>query len=251
MLKNLTQICKGRSDLDSHQVVEYWMCQMNLLVGQELAFLKTGIFRQAQMDLLTQSIPSDIPSDIAQTIQLIQCASASYVRFNPTQPLPTHQILNVESYLHVTSPIRRIVDIINMWLLQKNLGLVEFDINLDLTTNWHIDKINTQSQAIKRVQNKAKLLDLIMSRSDPDETLEGWVCLSQRDCDPAHQRCLRQTVTGYNSPCIQIYVPKYRLQVQIQNIDHTEIPIYSKCNLKLYLFVNSDTLDKKVRAELV
>jgi len=238
MLKNLTCLCKSQTNLDSHQVVEYWMCQMNLIVGQELVLRDRGIFRQAQMDLeKIHTVPPNIPESVAHTIQLIQSANASYVEFNPDLPAPTHQILNVDSYLHVTSPIRRIVDIINMRFLQQALGL---SLNsYDKTSSWSVEKINKQTQSIKRVQNKSRQLDIITSRLDPDEVLEGWVCGIHLG-----------TFDTQSTKSTQVYIPKYGLQVQIKTcVDLLEI--YSKCNVKLYLFVNADTLAKKVQAEII
>jgi len=234
ILKSLTCLCKSQTNLDSHQVVEYWMCQMNLIVGQELVSRGIGIFRQAQMDInKIATAPSDIPDSIAKTIQLIQCANASYVEFSADLPIPIHEILNVDSYLHVTSPIRRIVDIINMGLLQQSLNL---SLNIfDQTSLWTVEKINKQTQSIKIVQNKSRLLELITSRFDPDEVLEGWICSSEGEEDTFRT---------------QIYIPKYKLQVQIKTCKHT-YTIYSKCNVKLYLFVNADTLAKKVQAEII
>jgi hypothetical protein len=208
---------------------------MNLIVGQELISRGRGIFRQAQMDLgKIHTVPPNIPESVAHTIQLIQSANASYVEFNSELPAPIHEILNVDSYLHVTSPIRRIVDIINMRFLQQALNL---SLNsYDKTSSWSVEKINSQTQSIKRVQNKSRQLDIITSRLDPDEVLEGWVC-------GIH-------LGTFDTQSTQVYIPKYGLQVQIKTcVDLLEI--YSKCNVKLYLFVNADTLAKKVQAEII
>jgi exoribonuclease R len=188
------------------------------------------------MDLskLDSSISQSIPKSIAQTIQLIQCANASYIEYNSEIPLPIHEILNVESYLHVTSPIRRIVDIINMGLLQESLGLSQA-----VQGSYNVDKINIQSQAIKRVQNKCKLLDIISNREDNEEILEGYVISVEQisnNLDQIEYKC-------------QIYIQKYNLQVKVCSL--TPMTIYSKYNLKLYLFTNANTLDKKIKAEII
>lgn len=212
--------------LDSHQVVEFWMCQMNLVVGQELASRNIGIFRQAQMNL-DKLTNTNIPESIAKTIQLIQCANASYITIDSTNPvLPRHEILNVDSYLHVTSPIRRLVDIINMGLLQECLGL-----NPNIRGLWNIEKINSQSHTIKKVQNKCKILQAITLRYDPDEILEGWVISIE---ETSH---------------MQIYVPKYNFQVKIHS--DLDLELYSKHFIRIYLFENANTLDKKIKAEII
>lgn len=249
MLQELTCKCvkvgktSGLDDLDSHKIVEYWMCQMNLAVGKELDACGLGIFRQAEMvDIITP--PLTCPEPIAQTLQLIYSASSSYIKKEPDSTPISHQILNVESYLHVTSPIRRLVDIVNMGLIQQNICKIVFtNLKFNIAcTNELVEKINTQSKNIRRVQNKCNGLYAITSRSEQDEVLEGWVCLSQRDSNKEQAVCQSQ------SECNQVYIPKYKIFVRLLN---TCLTPFTQCNIKLYLFEHSDTLYKKIKAEII
>jgi hypothetical protein len=55
-------------------------------------------------------------------------------------------------YTHTTSPIRRLVDIINLAILQ--------DIGKDFCTKWlaRIDFINEKTRSIKKVQQRCELM---------------------------------------------------------------------------------------------
>jgi hypothetical protein len=226
MLYSLTSKLNPEIILDSHKIVEFWMCQMNLAVGQKLDSHQIGIFRQAELGE-TINPPESCPKYISETLQLIYSASSLYVKKEiGTSPI-AHKILNVESYLHVTSPIRRLVDIVNMGLIQQINGL-EFknlDFNL-MCTNQLVDKINFQSKNIRKIQNKCNTLYFITNRSIQDEVLEGWISLNG-----------------------QVYIPKYKIFVNPSNL--TNSSPYTHSNVKLYLFENSDTLYKKIKAEII
>jgi len=228
MLRNLTCMIT-KSDLDSHQIVEYWMCQMNLAVGQELDTHQIGIFRQADMKEHDYIPPSSCPEHIATTLQLIHSASSSYIKKEPGSAPISHKILNVDSYLHVTSPIRRLVDIVNMGLIQQINGLEFKNLNFNtVCTNELVDKINTQSKNIKLVQNKCNSLYAVTTRYDSDEVLEGWVCING-----------------------QVYIPKYKIFVSPSIDPSNNQSPYTQCNIKLFLFEHSDTLHKKIKAQII
>jgi len=203
---------------------------MNLAVGQVLDAHGIGIFRQADLGELINP-PSTCPEPIARTLQLVYSASSSYIRKQPGSEPIAHSILNVESYLHVTSPIRRLVDIINMGLIQQINGLKFKNLRFDLAcTDELVEKINVQSRSIRRVQNKCNALYAINSRSNYDEVLEGWVCVLKE----------------------QVYIPKYKIFVSLKNPDQTNlINPYTRCDIKLYLFEHSDTLHKKIKAQFI
>lgn len=71
-----------------------------------------------------------------------------------TDEKKNHEMLNVE-YAHVTSPIRRLVDIVNLAILQN--------IGKDFCEKWmeRIEFINDKMKHIKKVQNNCKLMNII------------------------------------------------------------------------------------------
>ncbi len=135
---------------DSHDVVEFWMLFMNTRAGEKLASLKTGIFRT-----VTQS-PSLLP---ARMLVLFNYhGSGKYVSYNENL---RHDTLSVNAYAHVTSPIRRIVDLLNQTILMFQLGLATWNNH---TSEWieewisKLEYINTTAKAIRNVQSDCELV---------------------------------------------------------------------------------------------
>ena len=101
-------------------------------------------------------------------------ASGQYV--NGAQIEATrHEILDLDAYVHITSPIRRIADILNMIKMQQLLrthqliGIDQLTEEADTFYNkWinDIDYINSTTRAIRRVQNECSLLDLCTNNPD-------------------------------------------------------------------------------------
>ena len=67
------------------------------------------------------------------------------------------------NYLHITSPIRRLVDILNIYQLSVNENLFQFSGNARaFNDKWlsQLDYVNKCFKSIKKVQNKCKMLSV-------------------------------------------------------------------------------------------
>jgi exoribonuclease R len=67
------------------------------------------------------------------------------------------------NYLHITSPIRRLVDIVNLYQLSLNDNLFKFSENaIAFNDKWlsQLDYVNKCFKGIKKVQNKCKILSV-------------------------------------------------------------------------------------------
>jgi exoribonuclease R len=75
-----------------------------------------------------------------------------------------HTLLGLSSYTHITSPIRRLVDIINsIFIFSNNLNIrYQCSYVFDFCYSWisNIDFINIQSRSIYKIQNETHLLDM-------------------------------------------------------------------------------------------
>ena len=80
----------------------------------------------------------------------------------------------MEAYIHITSPIRRLVDLLNMIQFQKCLGLINLSEN---TTTFYdkwlneLDYINTTMRSIRKIQTDCSLLDLCNNNPDVIEKM--------------------------------------------------------------------------------
>jgi exoribonuclease R len=153
---------------DSHDVVAHWMIKMNEICGDKLAKFGVGIFRktssiaeQKQNDSVS-TLPSETLSQ--KTREMMQLwlthSAAEYV----TTADAKHEIMQTQNYAHITSPIRRLVDILNQMLIIWELGLV---YKATCAENSHkflernvenLANINKNMRAIKKTQQECETL---------------------------------------------------------------------------------------------
>ena len=145
MLKMVQELYKTQSfsinvPIDSYNMVAYLMMFMNHQCAKKLLEKNQGIMRT-----VTKIAPIDQPTIFTEWMHWF----GEYTKENKL-----HEMLNVE-YAHVTSPIRRLVDIVNLASLQN--------IGTDFCEKWggRIDFINQQMKSIKKVQNNCKLMNII------------------------------------------------------------------------------------------
>ena len=146
---------------NSHEVVCYLMILMNYHCAKELIKYKTGIFRSTVIKR-EFPIPENVPEDVGKFIKIWNSASGQYIDGSEIHDT-RHEILDMEAYVHITSPIRRLVDLLNMIKIQKVLGIIQLSENTDKFYNkWlgDIDYINVTMRSIRKVQCDCTLLDL-------------------------------------------------------------------------------------------
>jgi len=238
LLKNQDYKClfdltkKMRPDVnDSHDVVEFWMLFMNTRAGEKLASLKTGIFRTVSHS------PSALP---VQMIELFNHhGSGKYVGYSDDRDCLRHEALSVGAYAHITSPIRRIVDLLNQSIMMYELELSTSNENtIQLIQRWlgKLDYINTTTKSIRNVQSDCELMTYCSDNlSIINRTYTGIVF---------------NRVTGDDSI--------YRYSVYLEQLKvfstfktNSLIDEYSKLEFKLYYFGDEYDTRKKIRVQLV
>ena len=151
--------------LDSHDVVSYWMKYMNIQTANVLHGKKTGVFRVATKgDNININIENNETKSMLEQWKHI---SSSYQLFSEKQNM-YHELLE-NKYIHITSPIRRQVDLINQIYFYKHY--FEFDIseeNEQFLTEFedNIDQMNIDMKSIKKIQFECELLYLCNNNED-------------------------------------------------------------------------------------
>ena len=107
----------------SHDVVAYLMITMNYISAKELIQLNTGIFRSAKFGS-NFSPPDDIPKDVKKFLKHWNSLGGKY-----SKDFGQHDMLDLDAYVHITSPIRRLVDMLNIITLQDKLGIQKMSDN--------------------------------------------------------------------------------------------------------------------------
>ena len=228
---------------NSHDVVCYLMIFMNFYCAQDLLKSNNGIFRSTIIKKHVE-LPADLPDDVTQFIKIWNSASGQYIDLNAIaledqSKFTRHELLEMDAYIHMTSPIRRLVDLLNMIKFQENHGLLQLSENAStFYQKWiaQLDYINTTMRAIRKVQNDCNLLH--QCNTDPltlDKIYDGF--------------CFDKLVRNDGLFQYMVFLPELRMSSRITMRD--DLANFEKRQYKLYLFNNEQKFKKKIRLQLV
>ena len=140
---------------NSHDLVEYCMLFMNRECAKSLQAQKTGIFRSATR----KTAITDYTHFEPELQELLQNVAGEYCLYENLKP---HELIGCESYLHITSPIRRLVDIVNM--LEIQAALIPWSPAAQTfmgkwKTAASLAQINRKTKAARKLQNEIEVLE--------------------------------------------------------------------------------------------
>ena len=210
---------------------------MNYHSAKELIKYKTGIFRSTIIKR-EFSVPDSVPEDVSKFIKIWNSASGQYI--NGAEIIDTrHEILDMDAYIHITSPIRRLVDLLNMIQFQQVTGIIKLSENVNKFYNkWleDLDYINVTMRSIRKVQCDCSLLDLCHNNPEVmDKEYDGYVFDKINRNDGLYQ--------------FVVFLPELKLSSRItmrDNFDNFECKKF-----KLYLFNNEEKFKRKIRLQLI
>ena len=225
---------------NSHDLVSYLMILMNYNSAKELINCKNGIFRSTIMKR-DVSFPENLPEDVVKFIKIWNSSAGQYIDVSSLEEGQTisHDILEMEAYIHITSPIRRLVDLLNMIKFQQNSDFIKLSDNANKFYNkWltDLEYINTTMRSIRKVQNDCSLLHM---------------CINNPEIMEKHY-------TGYtfdkiirNDGLYQyvVFLPELKLTCRVTVRDNLEN--YQNQKYKLYLFNDEENFKKKIRLQIV
>jgi exoribonuclease R len=219
--------------VDSHHVVEFLMIMMNYEASKVLLERKSGIFRitnivkkQACDRQLSkeQSLPKHM-------VALINNISGTYCTYENTKE---HSLIGegLDSYVHITSPIRRIVDLCNLIVLQDKC-MSEKARSFAQKCMDSIDDINKNMKNIKKVQNNCNLLYLY-SKEGPKQ-YSGILF---------NKSIYKEDILKFS-----IYIPVLNIVSSVKTREKVEN--YSTIVVSSHAFINEDNIMNKIRFQLV
>ena len=222
----------------SHDLIAYIMILMNYISANEMKKRKIGIYRSAKYnDIKSYDPPENAGKEITKFLKMWHSSGGSYVKF---ENIEGHEILDLDAYVHITSPIRRLVDLLNILEFQESLGLTQSNINsTEFYERWTnkeaFDYINITMRSIRKVQNDCKLLKLCSDNEDlMNQIHNGYIFDKINRNDGLYQ--------------YMIYIPSINMVNRIASrFDYEK---YSNQNCKLYLFTDEVRLKQKVRIEI-
>ena len=167
---NKTKDSRYMDSIDtSHDVIAYLMILMNYISAKEMKNKKVGIYRSAKYsDLSRYNPPETASTKVKKFLKMWQSSGGTYVKY---ENIEGHEILDLDAYVHITSPIRRLVDLLNIVQFQDALGLVKLNDNsnnfyLRWTNDDAFDYINLTMRSIRKVQNDCSLLKLCFDNKE-------------------------------------------------------------------------------------
>jgi exoribonuclease R len=220
---------------DSHELVEFYMIFMNYESSKRLLERKTGIFRSATLGKDLEP-PQGLSKDMRAFLKTYHITQCHYCTHEQVQP---HDVLGLSSYVHITSPIRRLVDLLNLIEIQwDNVS----SLAKRFATNWgkRLDYINTTMKAIRKVQNNCSLLATYLK-----DTTEG------RYTGVLFNKILLSEGQHTSEAIYKfaVYIPALKMVSTIkttQNFDN-----YRTVVVSTHSFMDEDNVLKKIRVQIV
>lgn len=222
---------------DSHDIVAYLMILMNYYSAKEFTKMENGIFRTIK---LKNNIHDDssLPKTVRKFLKGWQSNGGKYLMFDNYEG---HDLLELDAYVHITSPIRRLVDLLNIYNMQVLLGINEFSeqgkqFYQKWTSHEKIEYINTSMRAIRKVQTACDLLTKFTTQPELfDAEFKGYI----------FDKILRNDMLYQYS----VYVPElHMIQKYIYSQD---FELYSNHNFKMYLFSDEGEFKRKILLQVV
>lgn len=150
------------SDFDSHNMIENYMILANKLTAEYLINNnKNPILRSHSETKYNIDFSSIENHKLKNFLKIFQTKSAEYIQYNDKSTFNYfHFGLNINYYAHFTSPIRRVIDIINHIKIKQTLSLnhVPFDID--------INKVNSVNKNLRKLDRQLNQIDKIDSIID-------------------------------------------------------------------------------------
>ena len=218
---------------------------MNYHCAKEMLQHKSGIFRSTLMGKKVD-LPAHLPEDVEKFVKIWNSSCGKYIDLGNMDMdnadeinSVRHEMLELDSYIHITSPIRRIVDLLNIIKFQENTGMITLSSRAhDFYEKWTKDLayINTTMRAIRRVQCDCSLLDLCVNSPE----------IMEKEYDGYAFDKLIRTDLLYQ---FIVYLPDLKLVSRITTRE--DLANFENRKFKLYLFNDEDNFKKKIRLQLV
>ena len=250
-VNNITNFCNTDTVLSSYEIIEILMTFANTSIAKALYSKRKGIYRE-------QYKKQVMPKSREERMQAYESINKKLEKYDETArrflceeyttrgEYTTHLPDTQENiYVHATSPIRRIVDTVNISLMNSCIGCV-------MLPEWHdflykiennIRKVNEYQRLSKKVEREcdvlAKTQNLISYNQDDEKTHTTQQLVVEVD-----GIVFNKQQTKYS-----VYIPKLKTSCVVvatdQNMDE-----YSMYQFTLYYIRNEHSVKQKIQLEL-
>uniref|UniRef100_A0A6C0EF21 RNB domain-containing protein n=1 Tax=viral metagenome TaxID=1070528 RepID=A0A6C0EF21_9ZZZZ len=235
---------------DSNHMVAYLMILMNYYCAKNLKKNKTGILLKNNITTMPKGAGLDNESD--NFIKSWYLSKSEYFGVmnkidttSNSSHISNHESLQLDAYTHITSPIRRIVDLLNLVEMQQIHDLFAFSKEArqfynKWTSEEHILFINTNMKSIRKLQNECTLLDMFNNIPEIIEKTFNGVIID-----------IKNNIGSNNSTVYMVYVPELKITCKITKQTTKNYEMYDQVKCKLYMFPDEYNIKQKIRLEEV
>ena len=222
----------------AHDVIAYAMILMNYYSAKVFHKNKSGIFRTAKIGR-TVNYPENLSGDVKKFLKIWNSGGGCYCKFDKFE---SHDILEFDAYVHVTSPIRRLVDLlmlINISRIDDSLTTLSanaYDFYDRWTSDESIDYINQTMISIRKVQNDASLLKVCIENCENLNNVYNGIIFDKIVRNDALYQYM-------------VYIPSMKLVNRITTRHDKEL--FNEYEFKMYIFLDETRMKKKIRLEIM
>ena len=223
---------------DSHDVVAFWMIYMNHWAAVKLSGYGVGVFRGTIGEERNVESTVEFSSDVMRVINAWSKDNVgSYATYSGN--VLAHTSLNLSAYTHITSPIRRIIDLVNQMLFFKSAGFVK-QFSEEATAfldKWSgsLNVINKNVKLIRRTQMDCELLQRCSDIINMGRQFRGVII----ECSGVKNDFYEYVV----------YLEELKLLAKVKS--DMVVKIHSVAMFEIFMFEDEDKLYKKVRLQMI
>jgi exoribonuclease R len=226
---------------DSHDVVAQWMIFMNSRCGEFMVKRKVGIFRSAiAKNTVVTNKNDNLTDETQRVIDNWKNLSGQYIVFDENADNMRHDVLKTNNYVHMTSPIRRLVDLLNqlMFFCEFNMVQNQSSMSVNFLKKWldNLDYINDSMRSVRKVQNDCEMMTMCVKNPD---------IVNQEYSGVIFDKIIRNNgVFTY-----MVYIEKLKLFTKLTTDDI--LIEKEKVVVRLYVYMYECNSNKRVRVEVV
>jgi exoribonuclease R len=238
---------------NSHDVVAHWMVMVNTYSAVTMINKKVGIFRSLSFvnsQLRNDVKESQLKEDTMRVLKTWNNTVGQYVNYSDDAELQ-HELINLRSikldtdshrniktYIHITSPIRRLIDLLNQIILFRET--LSMKISADAETfieSWlgQMDYINTVMRSIRKIQTDCELLNKCVRNPE----------IMNEEHDAV---VFDKIIKNDGSIVYMVYLENLKMIGRV--ITHTDLENYSYVKIKMFLFEDEDKVKRKIRLQI-
>lgn len=219
------------------QLVTKMMLLFNHLTACKLREYKEGIFKSLHQESV--KIETQVPQHVYEHICILKNNASQYCLYSENISYVSKNHKEIDIYAQATSPIRRLVDLLNNIVIMKHIMGIQMTSECDVFYNYwtddtHLEEINIASRAIRKIQSKCAIYENY-EKQGKQTTYKGYVF------DKVYK-------TGDGKYQYMVYIDSLNLTTYVTLVE--ELENYSSHYFSLYVFMSEENDKKKIKLQL-